>query len=441
MKRIVIGLGLILLVTGFCHAQEASSEQIRKSIAELPGKIARHRISVSRCAQPPQIDGKLDDAAWDHSALLTNFIRSNDLVDDGIAAITAAQAQSLIHVTYDDQFFYVGARMMEPYMRYLVSASENRDDNVWTDDALEWFLDTDTTGKQIIQIITNNAGIIWDGHDFDNKTTVSWTCEGLRVATSHAEDCWYAEWAVPFEGLGMPVPQKGDVWRVQFARQRYTTPTGKRRENSTWVGSPEASFKIPEWFGELLFNEDISTVEAFIPQASYGRQQATITFHNSRKTDLPLTFYTASTGSSHRSITTTGTVEAGQTQSFSIPIITEDEGAQINALQVYSGTDLLSVVRRSYFIEPLTQPMKAKLDYALMLSTAKSQSQAFRENMTKRATEMQEQLNKFQQVKSQLIKGNLTDEEKKLMWDSMTSAFNTIDIPAPPEKPKLSIWR
>jgi hypothetical protein len=441
MKRSLIGLSLVLLLAGICHAQEVTGEQIRKMIGELPGKIARHRISMSRAAQAPVIDGKLDDSVWADAALLTNFIRSNDNVDDGVPGLTAAQAQSLIRMTYDDQYLYIGARMMEPYMRYLVSASENRDDNVWTDDAMEWFLDTDMTGQQVIQIITNNAGIIWDGHDFDRKTNVGWTCEGFRVATSYAEDCWYVEWAVPFEGLGMPVPQKGDIWRIQFARQRYTTPTGKRRENSTWVGSPEATFKMPEWFGEVVFNEDVTTVGAYMPQAMFGTQDAVIAFHNFRNTDLPLTFYTSSTGSSHRSMTTTGIVPAGQTRSFDIPIITEDEGAQINALQVYSGTELLSVVRRTYFITPITEPMRAKLDYALMLSKAQSQSQAFRENMVKRAVDMQSQFNKLTQLKKQLVEDKLTIEEKQSMWDEMVASFMKIDIPTPPEKPKLSIWR
>ncbi|HAI14634.1 MAG TPA: hypothetical protein DCM28_23215 [Phycisphaerales bacterium] len=442
MKRSVIGLGLVLFfMVGVAHAQQATSSDIRNMLSELPGKIARHRISIKRCDMPPIIDGKLDDPAWDHAALLTNFIRSNDNLDDKVPGITPAEAESLIYVTYDDTHFYVGARMMEPYMRYLVSASENRDDSVWTDDALEWFLDTDQTGQEVIQLITNNAGIIWDGHDYERKTNVSWTCEGFRVATYHDQDCWYVEWAVPYEGLGMPVPQKGDIWRVQFARQRYTTPTGKRRENTTWVGSIEASFKTPDWFGELLFNENVSTVAAVVPEATFGKQMASISIHNGKATDLPLTFYTSSTGQSHQSYTTTGSVPAGQTKSFDIPMITEDEGANINALQVYSGTELLSVVRRSYFIEPITVPMREKLKYALMLSKAQSQSQAFRDNMVKRALQMQEQLNKLDQIKSELINGNFSELDKMQKWEEVVQAFNAIDIPTPPEKPKLSIWR
>ncbi len=441
MKRSILGLVLLLLFTVNVNAQDYSKDKIRQMLGDLPNKIARHRVSIKRCETPPMIDGTLDDDAWNHASLLTNFIRSNDNLDSGMPGLSAAEAQSLIYVTYDDTHFYVGARMMEPYMRYLVSASENRDDNVWTDDALEWFFDTDNTGQEVIQIITNNAGIIWDGHDYERRTKVSWTCEGLRVATSHASDCWYVEWAVPFEGLGVPVPQKGDVWRVQFARQRYTTPTGKRRENSTWVGSVEASFKMPDWFGELLFNEDVSTVQANMPEATFGKQMASIAFHNGRDTDLPLTFYTASTGSSHRSMTTTGTVPAGQTKSFTIPIITEDEGANINALQVYSGTELLSVVRRSYFIEPLTEQMKDKLAYAMMLSKAKSQSQAFRDNMLKRSLQMQEKINKLDQVKQQLIEGDLSEADKMVKWETLVEEFKAIDIPTPPEKPKLSIWR
>jgi hypothetical protein len=441
MKRSILGLVLLLLFAVNVQAQDYSKDKIRQMLGELPAKIARLRVSARRCKVPPIIDGSLDDQAWENAALLTNFIRSNDNLDSGIPGLTPAEAQSLIHITYDDTHFYVGARMMEPYMRYLVSASENRDDNVWTDDSLEWFFDTDNTGQEVIQLISNNAGIIWDGHDYERRTKVSWTCEGFRVATSHSSDCWYVEWAVPFEGLGVPAPQKGDVWRIQFARQRYTTPTGKRRENSTWVGSVEASFKMPDWFGEVLFNDDVSTVEAYMPEATFGKQTASIAFYNGRDTELPLTFYTASTGTSHRSMTTTGTVPPGQTQTFNVPVITEDEGANINALQVYSGTELLSVVRRSYFIEPLSEQMKAKLEYAMMLSKAKSQSQVFRDNMLKRSLEMQEKLNKLDQLKQELITGDLSEADKMVKWQTMVEEVRGIDIPSPPEKPKLSIWR
>jgi hypothetical protein len=286
MKRSILGLVLLLLFAVNVQAQDYSKDKIRQMLGELPAKIARLRVSARRCKVPPIIDGSLDDQAWENAALLTNFIRSNDNLDSGIPGLTPAEAQSLIHITYDDTHFYVGARMMEPYMRYLVSASENRDDNVWTDDSLEWFFDTDNTGQEVIQLISNNAGIIWDGHDYERRTKVSWTCEGFRVATSHSSDCWYVEWAVPFEGLGVPAPQKGDVWRIQFARQRYTTPTGKRRENSTWVGSVEASFKMPDWFGEVVFNDDVSTVEAYMPEATFGKQTASIAFYNGRSEEM-----------------------------------------------------------------------------------------------------------------------------------------------------------
>ncbi|MBL4700269.1 MAG: hypothetical protein JKX85_03340 [Phycisphaeraceae bacterium] len=150
---------------------------------------------------------------------------------------------------------------------------------------------------------------------------------------------------------------------------------------------------------------------------------------------------TRSTGEEHRSTKTTGLVPVGQNRSFSIPFTTEDEGIQFNVLQVYSGTELLSVIRQSYFIEPISGPMKEKLDYALMLSKAVSQSQAFRQNMVKRALEMQSLYNQLIEVKKILISGNLTAEEKNDRWDKIVEAFYLIDIPTPPAKPKVSIWR
>ena len=440
MKPTTLWLSILMMVISVGYAQGASKSQIVQMIQQLPGKIARHRISINKCTTPPVLDGNLDEPAWKHAALLTNFVHAETGVDEVIPGLDAIEAESLIYVTYDDTHLYIAARMMEPMMKYIVSASENRDDPAWTDDSLEWFFDTDMTGKQVIQLIANNEGVIWDGHDNDGKANVSWTCEGFRVGTRHGTDSWYLEWAVPYEGLGVNPPKKGDIWRVQFARQRYTSPTGSRIENGTWVGSPDRSFKVPAWFGEILFG-DVATTQAQMPQATFGKQEATIAFYNARPIDLPLTFYTASTGQTHQSQTTSGIVPAGQTRSFKIPILTEDEGAHINALQVYSGTELLSVVRRTYYIEPLSKPMQEKLDYALMLSKAESQSKVYRENMLKRALEMQSQLNKLGDIKKELIHGNLSEIEKYERWEKVAEDLNAIDIPSPPAKPKLSIWQ
>jgi hypothetical protein len=71
----------------------------------------------------------------------------------------------------------------------------------------------------------------------------------------------------------------------RYSRPRFVTP-GKRRENSTWVGSVEASFKMPDWFGEVVFNDDVSTVEAYMPEATFGKQTASIAFYNGRSEEM-----------------------------------------------------------------------------------------------------------------------------------------------------------
>ncbi len=422
-----------------CFYTSASADP-HKALIGLWSNLPRPQLCLAPCSKPPVIDGKLNDAAWRGASVATNFIRTRGTLRKKIAGLDAADAASEIRVTYDATHLYIAARMSEPNMEYLVSTAQNRDDAAWKDDCLEWFFDTNKKGDEIIQIIVNWAGVIWDGHDWKRKQDVSWTCEGLRAATGRGENEWYLEIAIPYEGLGVPTPQHGEVWRTSFNRQRYATPTGKRREVSAWVGQPEYPFKTPSRFGQLRFDE-LALTEANMPHAYFGVLKTQLAFWNSSSKPMKLTLVPMSTSSENRGEVQSVILAAGEHQKIVVPMLVRAEGTHVNAIAVYRGSDLMAVVRRSYHIPALTEQIQARLAYARILVEAQSQSETFRQNMATQVKVLEVILDEMNDLKKRFYQDFAEQAAMKESWSQLATRFEKVNVPKPPAKPLKSIWR
>src|SRR5437762_2248878 len=63
-----------------------------------------------RAAQPPKIDGRLDDAAWQQAPWTDQFV---DIEGD---AKPKPRFGTRAKMLWDDDYFYVGARLEEPHV-------------------------------------------------------------------------------------------------------------------------------------------------------------------------------------------------------------------------------------------------------------------------------------------------------------------------------------
>ncbi|MBC8144770.1 MAG: hypothetical protein H7X80_04235, partial [bacterium] len=92
--RILIWSGILVIACCVAtNAQPADSSRARRTVAR--------RIS----AGAPHIDGRLDDAAWNDVAFITDFVQKQP--------VEGAQPseRTEVAVMYDDDALYVGARM------------------------------------------------------------------------------------------------------------------------------------------------------------------------------------------------------------------------------------------------------------------------------------------------------------------------------------------
>ena len=84
-----------------------------------PTVDTRNTVRMVRTTTPPVIDGKLDEAVWQTADVITNFHQ----IRPGDGATPSEPTE--VYVLYDDDAFYIGARMhdSDPALIGLVGTS------------------------------------------------------------------------------------------------------------------------------------------------------------------------------------------------------------------------------------------------------------------------------------------------------------------------------
>ena len=136
----------VLSVLILCHAPAKVLAQEAQ-----PG-----RLRAARLAQPPVIDGRLDDQAWAGAPLPTGPWQSyNPLHGDTVPQTTA------VWVGYDSDALYFAFRCADPDAAQ-IKTSVTRRDNIWTDDWVGLSLDALGTGQVSYHLMVNPSGIQLD---------------------------------------------------------------------------------------------------------------------------------------------------------------------------------------------------------------------------------------------------------------------------------------
>ncbi len=194
------------------------------SPADVANKAAQRDKSVrlQRTAQPPVLDGRLDDSVWAQAAVVADFheVNPNEFASPG--------EETKVYLLYDDDALYVGARMYDGEPDEILANVLVQGATLFSDDQFSLMLDPFNQGRggYIFQI--NPNGIRAEAL-FANTTTMNWDWTGIwhGKATIDGEG-WVAEIAIPFKSLSFD-PEL-ETWGINFAR--FVT---RRREWLGWV--------------------------------------------------------------------------------------------------------------------------------------------------------------------------------------------------------------
>ncbi len=231
-----------------------------------------------RAAETPIIDGLLNDHAWESATWTEKFTDiEGHLKPKPRLETTCAMA-------WDDQFFYIAARMVEPHVNGFLT---QRDAVIYHDNDFEVFIDPDGDNHLYYELEINALNTVWDlllirPYRDGAPAVNAWDIQGLRNAVhvdgtlndpSDEDRGWSVEIAIPWKVLaecaGRPSPPRpGDIWRVNFSRvqwqydvvgglyeKRIDPQTGKSFPENNWVWSPQGliAMHYPENWGEVLF--------------------------------------------------------------------------------------------------------------------------------------------------------------------------------------------
>jgi len=172
------------------------------------------RVAIVRTDSPPVLDGVLDDHCWAEAGRTSVFFNER--------SFEPCTEQTTVYLTYDMENLYVAFECMESVMSSL-RAYEYRDDRrqVFRDDFVEVQLDTFHDHRNCYVFVTNAVGARFDSRKGvatgKSSGEVGWDCD-WQVATSRADDRWFAEISIPFSELLFD-REDGQTWGVNFMRE------------------------------------------------------------------------------------------------------------------------------------------------------------------------------------------------------------------------------
>jgi hypothetical protein len=220
------------------------------------GQQASH-YTIYRASSPIWIDAKLDEPAWQHAPVMSDF--HFDWWTSGEKERTDAR------MLWDDDNLYVSYFCRD---KHISASVKQRHGPVSNDDCVEIFVSPDpekvtnyyTFEINAIGTMLNRCKTSW----WTGPAT--WDPQGVRSRSSlqrlsvkresPSDSNWIVELAIPFsnffhDAAHVP-PQDGDVWRVNL----YRTGGISNRQDSSWSPIPSGahSFHRPESFGIVRFS-------------------------------------------------------------------------------------------------------------------------------------------------------------------------------------------
>jgi hypothetical protein len=243
---------------------DAENRILAVKVPTVAPKEVEHKKLIAKKVKngSVKLDGKLDDAAWKDlpsTAMTGEFVRSMD----GLKPDQKTTAK----LVYDDKNLYVAFEIED---KDVWSTLTKADDKLWTQEAVEMFIDADGDGKTYVELQTNPKGAIFDSYlpayrqnqnDWQSGMKVGVKVDGTVDVRTDVDKGWTVEMQIPLEAAkgkekemkNVP-PKLGTMWRVNFFR--LDMPAGKPQQGSSWSPPLVGDFHALDKFGELYFGDD-----------------------------------------------------------------------------------------------------------------------------------------------------------------------------------------
>jgi len=229
-----------------------------------PAELPTYRCVAA--TQPIEIDGKLDDAAWQSAAWTADFVN----LRGPSAPERLAPPRTRAKFAWDERHLYVAAELSDTDVR---AAMKEHDSPIFRENAFELFIDPDDDGQRYVELEINALNTTFDllmskPYAQRGRADERWEIAGLRTAvhvdgtlndTAEEDRAWTVEIAIPWAAIAdltavaLP-PKPGAKCRANLARVM-TPPAGSegRTRYATWSPINEASLHVPPRWGWIEF--------------------------------------------------------------------------------------------------------------------------------------------------------------------------------------------
>ena len=155
-----------------------------------------------RAAEPPEIDGRLDDAAWTKALRLADFTRPSS---------KQPPAKPVdVRLCFDSRALYVAFVCAEPEPKRIRARATVENDDVWKDDCVEVWVRSTDAALECDQFIVNTLGTRQSVRRRQRRDAAAWKPTWRPAARVEAKR-WVVEMRIPFTDLEMAAPKPGDM--------------------------------------------------------------------------------------------------------------------------------------------------------------------------------------------------------------------------------------
>lgn len=263
---------LIVATTSAMSALASEADYFHDWRAKMQPIAPRHYV-CQYTGIAPQIDGRLEDAAWAGAQWTQDFL------DIEGSSMPKPPLRTRAMMLWDNDYLYIAAEMEEPHVWGTLT---DHDSVIFLDPDFELFIDPDGDSHDYFEFEINALNTGWDlllpkpykdGGKADNSLELS----GIKTAVhirgtlnnpGDHDDGWSVEIALPWKALAskantLTPPRDGDQWRMGFSRVEWqiNINDGKyikvpNTRESNWVWSPQGVIDMhrPERWGYVQFS-------------------------------------------------------------------------------------------------------------------------------------------------------------------------------------------
>lgn len=199
-------------------------------------------LEVPRLANAPEIDGQLDDAAWQASEEhVLPFVAYR-----GYQVETEVECR--IRIGYTDEAFYIAVYNYDATPDSIVAEKAAHDEQVWLEDSMEIFLDANWDRRSYVQYVVSSKPTVFDAvHENGLGSQVSdWTGDA-QFASHIGADHWSLEGRMAYDEQWVRKPEPGVRWGANFGRDHRD-----RTQSTQWVYT-SGNYHQVDQFGVLVF--------------------------------------------------------------------------------------------------------------------------------------------------------------------------------------------